>query len=114
MCKATSGIYKFIQHAEASYNHIFQTCMVLKGCHVEMTNSVIWIRLSATLCPLQGPFPVYVVGMSHFSGMTYTVVEIMNFDWASCIHHLCEATVISNARRHCNVLQNTRGDQTMN
>ena len=80
---------------------------------MEMTNSVIWIRLSATLSPLQGPFPVYVTGMSHFSGMPYTVVEIRNFDWASCIHHLCEATVISDAKRHSNVLQNTRCDQSM-
>lgn len=31
--------------------------------------------------PLQEPFPVYVTGMSHFSGIPYTVVEIMNFDW---------------------------------
>lgn len=103
MCKATSGINAFIQHLEASYNHIFQTCVALKGYHMEMTNSVIWIRLSATLRPLRGPFPVYVTGMSYFSGMPYTVVEIMNFDRAFCIHHLCEATVISKARRCSNV-----------
>lgn len=113
MCKATSGIYAFIQHVEASYNHVSQTCVALKGYHMEMTNSGIWIRLSATLSPLQGPFPVYVTGMSHFSDMPYTVVETMNFDWASCIHHLCEAMAISHARRHSNVLQNTGGDQSM-
>lgn len=67
MCKATSGIYAFMQHVEASYKHVFQTCVALKGYHMEMT--VIWIRLSAMLSPLQGPFPVYVTSMSHFSGM---------------------------------------------
>lgn len=98
MCKATCGIYAFIQHVEASYNHVFQTCVALKGCYMEMTNGIIWIRPSATLCSLQGLFPIYVTGMSHFSGTPYTVVEIMEFDWASCIHHLCEANCVSNAR----------------
>lgn len=44
---------------------------------MEMTNSVTWIRPSATLNPLQGPFPVCVTSMSHFPGMPYTVVEII-------------------------------------
>lgn len=37
----------------------------------------------------------------------------MNFDWASCISHLCKAMVIPSTRRHSNVLRNTRGDQNM-
>lgn len=51
--------------------------------------------------------------MSRFSGIPDIVVERINFDWASCIPHLCQAMVTPNTRRHSNVLQNTRGDQNM-
>lgn len=58
-------------------NHLFQTCVALKGYHMEMTNSSIWISPLAMLGPLQGPFPACMTSMSHFPGMPYTVVEIM-------------------------------------
>lgn len=62
MCKATSGTRHSSRHVEASQSHVFQTCVALKGSQMDMTNSVIWVRLSATHSPLQGLFPVYVKG----------------------------------------------------
>lgn len=87
--------------------------MALKGSQMEMTNSVIWVRLSATLSPLEGLFPVYIQAMSHFSGIPDTVGERMSFDWASYLPHLCKAMVIPITGRHSDALQNTRGDQNM-